>query len=134
MLMAPKPDTWPYFIKRKRYVFLTNACICDNPGIIVLAVIFSICQKTRVAKHRTVIQTTVFSQLCSKERTCISHSSQSLLLKETSVIFHGQYSPFQIFSGLFSLWLGLKTSVAMLRPAYVGNWGQLAVKAKQLLP
>lgn len=101
--MAPETNTWPYFIKKKKYVFLTNACTCDDLGFIVPAVTLSICWKTRVARDRAMVQNTLFSQLCSKERICVNHNSQSLLLKETSVIFHGQYIPFQIFSGLLSL-------------------------------
>lgn len=47
----------------------------DNLGLIVPAVTLSICQKIRIARDRAMVQNTVFSQLCAKERICISHNS-----------------------------------------------------------
>lgn len=56
--MAPKTNVWLCFIKRKRYVFFTNACTCDN---LVLALTLSVYQKTRVARQISMLQNTVFS-------------------------------------------------------------------------
>lgn len=56
--MAPKTNSWLCFIKRKIYIFFTNACTCDN---LVLALTLSVCKKTRVVRQISMLQNTVFS-------------------------------------------------------------------------